>query len=235
MSIASAHTLIIGCKRPTALVALFHGMTGDSERLRWLAERWASALPSAAFVLFDARMFGTPGDWYRLPTEELAGLYPDGRFNGDYATYRPFVEDASNQEMVLRVVEERMQQINAVLDASLSDFGLKNDRLVLAGFSQGASIAAYAGLARRCLGVLPICGPYPRAWESLLPTHNETRTCVIVGDQDPHVPHEQVAAAFSKYRRVRETDGVHIVAGLDHRVGEEVMELGLSFLGSCGI
>ena len=47
------------------------------------------------------------------------------------------------------------------LDELLTELQLGEERLVLAGFSQGAAVAAYTGLSRGVAGVLLMGGPCP--------------------------------------------------------------------------
>ena len=77
------HVLLCRQRRPTALVALFHGLGDNCTTLRPVAERWLAALPSVAFLLLEAPdrdyfarelLSGAwSGDWYREQRPRAAG------------------------------------------------------------------------------------------------------------------------------------------------------------------
>ena len=70
------HVLLQRTPRPTALVAIFHGLGGSLSELRPAAERWLSALPHTGFLLLEApdrdyferelKSKKFSGDWYRF-------------------------------------------------------------------------------------------------------------------------------------------------------------------------
>jgi predicted esterase len=166
-----------------------------------------------------------------------------------------------------------VDHVSRELDGHLKVLGLENDRMVLAGFSQGSALAAYTGLRRQCLGVLAMGGPCPPRL-ALLPaaatqstavysatcvqsqdsrrrnnrstsaqasvqTRLPTRVCLVVGDEDPYAPYQQLQAAFSPYcpavpshpeRAGCGTDGVHVVSGMGHEVSEASAVKGQAFL-----
>ena len=133
-----------------------------------------------------------------------------------------------------------MVAVSQQLDQELAASGLTNDNLVLAGFSQGSSLAAYVALERNVLGVMPFGYPCPprasleRHDRVMLP-ESSTRVCVVIGDRDMFAPEAETCASFAKYKKVDEqTDGVHVVAGMAHVVQQDHADLGYAFLKSCG-
>ena len=219
--------IIGGASRPSTLVAVFHGLGGSMHELQPTAEKWSSALPSTAFALFQA-----PNTDYHA--RELLS----GEFSGDWYKFprlrSSFGEDEDGYvEMVTRCVSERCDHVSREIDELLDSIGLADDRLICAGFSQGAAVSAYTGLRRRCLGVLPFGGPCPPR-PSLLPDHDETRVCVVVGSSDHCVAHEELTHAFSKYRAADETCGVHVIPRQGHFVSSESEAIGLAFLRASG-
>ena len=218
--------LRLGASRPTSCVALFHGLGGSRHELRELAEHWLSALPSTAFLLFEApdrdyheRKLLTgdwSGDWYRYPALRSA-------FGDDEAAYT---------SMVTRCISNRCDQVSAELDDHLSEMDVDNDRLVLAGFSQGAAVSAYTALRRRCLAAMPFGGPCPPR-QSLLPDNEVTHICAIVGDADHCVPHEEITSSFAERYSYRGKDvqcRTHVIPGMGHVVGSPHMQIGRAFL-----
>ena len=228
--IMSLKRLILGpSKRPSRLVAMFHGLGGNRYEQLPTTERWSDALPSTAFLLLEAAdkdyhgrelLTGAfSGDWYPFP-----GLR--SQFGDDESAYTG---------MVLGCISRSCDRVSRELDDYLEHIDLDDSQLILAGFSQGAAISAYTGLQRRCLGVLPFGGPCPPRRALLPDDNNTTRVCVVVGDADHCVRHEELTHEFSKYRRQDEvTDGVHVIPGQGHTVSATSEALGLAFLRSCG-
>ena len=109
---------------PRQLVVLLHGVGADGHDLINLAPHWGAALPDAAFVSFDA--------------PERYDQAPMGRQWFSLADRTPefIAAGAARAEPVL----------NASIDAELARLGIAT--LAIAGFSQGAMMALYAGLRR---------------------------------------------------------------------------------------
>ena len=220
--------LLIGPPSPTSVVGVFHGLGGSLQELKPMAQRWSHALPSTGFLLLEAPdrdyhhrvlLSGTfSGDWYRFP-----------HLRSEFGT-----DETAYSSMVTRCISGRCEQVSAELDEHLASVGLANDRLILAGFSQGAAISAYTGLQRHCRGVLALGGPCPpRA--PLLPANDVTQVCVVVGSEDHCVAHAELTGAFAKYAvRDLATDGVHVIRGQGHVVSKTSESIGLAFLRSCG-
>lgn len=213
---------------PSRLIAMFHGLGGNRYEQHATCQRWSNALPSTAFLLLEA-----PDRDYHA--RELLS----GAFSGDWYPFPGLRSEYGEDEeaytaMVTQCISAACKRVSTELDSHLASIGLGNDQLVLAGFSQGAAISAYTGLHRRCLGVLPFGGPCPPR-PALLPDHNDTRVCVVVGDRDHCVAYDELQREFAKYRRADPaTDGVHVIPGQGHTVSETSEAIGLAFLRSCG-
>jgi phospholipase/carboxylesterase len=112
---------------PTALVVLLHGYGANGDDLIALAGGWRGRLPQAAFVAPNApeEIPGMPGalQWFALTFRD-----PGERWRGVVAA-RP--------------------ALDRFLDAELARYGLRDDRLILVGFSQGTMLALHVGLRRR--------------------------------------------------------------------------------------
>ena len=239
------HTLLAPTGRPSSLVALFHGLGDGLHTLRPVAKRWQAALPRTAFLLMEA----PDRDYFQ---REML----DGSFSGDWfsESLRPRAAGETAEQAYTATIAARCDGVNAELNRHMRGLGVGNRQLVLSGFSQGAALSAYAGLRRGCLGVLPLGGPCqaPAVREALLPRHNDvTRVCVVVGSRDEYASASELRAAFSRYGGnaaaaaataakltppatlgTAATDGVHVVEGLRHEVGEESILIGLRFLKS---
>ena len=220
--------LILGAAAPRSLIAIFHGLGDNMQTLRPVAERWSQSLPHAAFVLFQA------------PSRDYFGReLKDGAFSGDWfapGSTRTAALGETAEEHYASTISDRVDHVSTELDAQLQRFGLANQHLALAGFSQGAALSLYTGLRRGCAGALALGGPCQDAAtrEALLPRTSACRVCAVVGDADPFAPHAEIAASLSRF--AARQDGEHeggvmkVVPGLAHEVGEPSVALGLAFL-----
>jgi phospholipase/carboxylesterase len=127
---------------PTSMVVLLHGFGGNAESLRATAEIWARALPQTVFVLPDA-------------PEQC-------RDNTDPASRQWFGIRALETDDAARVAQIRAMspRLDEHIDAKLSQYGLNDDQLAIAGISQGAMMAVHCGLRRprRCAAVVSYNG-----------------------------------------------------------------------------
>lgn len=122
--------------KATELVVLLHGYGADGNDLIGLVPHWQRRLPGAAFVAPHApeRVPGAPAGFQWFPIERL-----DPR------------EMKSGVAMAA-------PGIGKFLDAELAQLGLPPERLVLAGFSQGAMLALHLGLRRPVAGIVGFSG-----------------------------------------------------------------------------
>jgi phospholipase/carboxylesterase len=111
---------------PTALLVLLHGYGANGDDLIALGQGWRRQLPQAAFVAPNApdEIPGMPGalQWFPLTFRD-----PGERWRGVVAA-RP--------------------ELERFLDAELARYRLRDDRLLLVGFSQGTMLALHTGLRR---------------------------------------------------------------------------------------
>ena len=116
-------------QRPPAthLVVLCHGYGSDGNDLIGLAPHWQGLLPGAAFV--------SPNAPERCP------LSPSG--------YQWFPLSRIDPHETWRGVESAGPKLDAFLDAELARLDLPNDRLALAGFSQGTMMVLHVGMRRK--------------------------------------------------------------------------------------
>ncbi|MFD1695531.1 alpha/beta hydrolase [Roseibium aestuarii] len=127
----------------THLVALLHGYGADATDLLDVARAWQAALPQIAVVLPEAPE--------PLPHPMLGGA------QWFALTHRDPREIATGAASAAPALLRR-------LDPELTRIGLGWDRLILAGFSQGAMMALEAGLRHGpapCAGILAFSGRLP--------------------------------------------------------------------------
>lgn len=149
------------------LVVLLHGYGADGDDLIGLAPHWQEFLPAAAFVAPHApdRVPGAPSGFQWFPISRI----DPHEMQGGVAAAAPRIEQ--------------------FIEAELARLNLPPERLVLAGFSQGAMLALHLGLRRRVppaaivgfSGLLAGPPPQDGARPPVLLTHGDADTVIPVG------------------------------------------------------
>jgi phospholipase/carboxylesterase len=111
----------------TSLVVLLHGIGANGNDLLFLAQAWRKLLPKAEFIAPNAP----------LPYDHA----PEAR--------QWFSLQDRAPEMLLAGLREAGTILDRFFDELLASRQLGDARLALAGFSQGAATALYAGLRRQ--------------------------------------------------------------------------------------
>ena len=197
------------------LVVLLHGLGADGNDLIGLAPVFGQFVPSARVLAPDA--------------PEACDMAPFGRqwFS---------LQDRDSMVVYAGAVRARID-VDAFLDQSLAALGLGDDRLILAGFSQGAMTALHVGLRR---ARSPAC---IISYSGMLAGRNrleDEMTChppvlIVHGADDEVVPVVSAAEA----ERTLLADGIdvmaHVLPGLGHGIDERGLALTAKFLQRLGI
>jgi phospholipase/carboxylesterase len=194
------------------LVVFLHGYGADGHDLIGLGEAWAEVLPHAAFVsphAPEASPYGSGRQWFALSTG--------------------FVRSAEDVVRDLRAgVPGAAAAVDAFVDAELARLSLDNDALALVGFSQGASLALYAGLLQPARAVAAYSGALA-VLPSALPA-SKPRVLLHHGARDDIVP---AAALNDAAKTLRASDvdvRTRMVPMLGHGIDPEGVALGAKFL-----
>jgi phospholipase/carboxylesterase len=153
---------------PKGLVVLCHGVGSDGHDLIGLAPMLAAALPGIVFVAphgpepYD--MAPTGRQWFSLADRRLAPM-----------------------EAGVRAATAALDRF---IDATLAEFKLPATAYVLAGFSQGAMMALFAGLRRPQAprGILAYSGMLLGPDKLAAEMTNQPPVLLVHGEQDPVVP-----------------------------------------------
>jgi phospholipase/carboxylesterase len=204
-------TLLSGPRVPpakgdaTALVVLLHGYGADGNDLIGLAPHLQRMVPGAAFVAPNApdRVPGAPSGFQWFP---IARIDPH-EMQGGVAAAAP--------------------RIGEFLDAELARLGLPPERLVLAGFSQGAMLALHLGLRRGPAAIVGFSGlladPPPAEGPKvpILLTH---------GGADDVIPAGAMFAAAATLGAAGLAVQWHLAPGMGHGIDEKGLSLAGNFL-----
>ena len=200
--------------KPRFLLVLCHGVGADASQMAILVEPLRRFLPGAAFLAPDG-----PDPFDQFPPGVMAS-----RQWFSLRDRTPAVLDTGAQAAA--------PALNATIDAECARLGLPGGRVALAGFSQGAMMALYAGLRRT-----PAPGAILAYSGALLDTpdlaaHLSGRPPVLLvhGERDMVVPFAAGVASEHALRRL----GVPVETcwrpALEHNIDEVGIAAGLAML-----
>jgi phospholipase/carboxylesterase len=192
------------------LVVLLHGIGANGNDLIPLARAWRKLLPGAEFIAPHAP----------FPRDNA----PDARQWFSLADRAP--------EKLLAGLKEASAILDRFFDELLASRELADARLALAGFSQGAATALYAGLRRQTqiAGIVAFSGAVPggEGWRSDI--RSKPPVLLVHGEADDVVPFQSMANA----KAALEAAGVPVTAvarpGLGHAIDDPGIALAGDFL-----
>ncbi len=192
------------------LVVLLHGWGADGNDLIGLAAEWARLLPDARFVAPHA-----PN-----PCE----ANPAGR--------QWFSLTDDDPRAVLQGATHAAAIIDRFLDDELARLGLSDDRLALAGFSQGTILSLYVALrrARACAAVVGYSGALIGAETLAGELRSRPPIFLAHGDADEMIPFASLAAAVEALGALEVPVRWHAARGVGHGIDAESLALGGAFL-----
>jgi phospholipase/carboxylesterase len=192
------------------LVVLLHGVGANGNDLISLARAWRTILPETEFIAPNAPF---PSDYA-----------PEARQWFSLADRAP--------EKLLAGLREAGIILDRFFDELLASRQLGDARLALAGFSQGAATALYAGLRRQTqiAGIVAFSGALPGGDGMRSDIRSKPPVLLVHGEADDVVPFQSMANA----KAVLEAAGapVTVVArpGLGHAIDDAGIALGGDFL-----
>jgi phospholipase/carboxylesterase len=192
------------------LVVLLHGVGANGNDLISLARAWRTILPETEFIAPNAPF---PCDYA-----------PEARQWFSLADRAP--------EKLLAGLREAATILDRFFDELLASRQLGDGRLALAGFSQGAATALYAGLRRQTqvAGIVAFSGALPGGEGMRSDIRSKPPVLLVHGEADEVVSFQSMTNA----QAVLEAAGVSVTAvarpGLGHAIDDAGIALGGDFL-----
>ena len=191
----------------TQLVVLLHGYGADGNDLIGLAPHWQDFVPGTAFAAPNApdRVPGAPSGFQWFPISRI---------------------DPHEMQKGVAAAAPRIEEF---IEAELARLNLPPERLVLAGFSQGAMLALHLGL-RRAVPPAAIIG-----FSGLLtgpPPVEGVRPPVLLthGDADTVIPVGAMFAAAGTLGAAGVPVQWHLARGMGHGIDSDGLALAGLFL-----
>jgi phospholipase/carboxylesterase len=164
-----------------------------------------------------------------LRGEGLAYLAPQAAGNTWYPN--SFLAPRESNEPYL---SSALRKVGSVV-AELESAGIARDRILIAGFSQGACLATefVASNPARYAGLIAFTGGLIGPPDASL--HHEgslagTRALFLSGDPDPHVPWQRVQASATELERMGAVITARRYPGRPHTITADEVELARTFV-----
>lgn len=196
---------------PRQLVVLLHGYGADGNDLIGLADSFGDVLPDALFVSPHApqRCAGNPFgyQWFPLDIDDLPGSVASGM--------------PATGELISRYLVELW-----------AETGLDARATFLVGFSQGAMVSLYAGLAlhQQLLGIVAFSGALfaPPGFAAGFAVKQPV--CLVHGELDTVVDPAHSATAFATLREQGYNVRHHASPGLPHGISMDGLKFAAAFM-----
>ncbi len=199
--------------RATSLVVFLHGYGADGGDLLGLAEPLAEHLPDTAFRAPDApeRCVGNPMGFQWFPI--------------------PWIDGSSEEEARTGAAAAAID-LDAYLDAALTEEGLSADRVILFGFSQGTMMALHVAPRR----AEPVAGVVGFSGRLLQPEHlaeevvSRMPILLVHGDQDEVVPPQNLPEAGNALTAAGFQVYAHVMKDTGHGIAPDGLSVALAFM-----
>ena len=192
------------------LVIFVHGYGADGQDLIGLAPYFARHLPDAAFVAPNG--------------PQRCDMSPMG-----FQWFAISQFDASSR---LNGVLEAAPILNQFIDQELENHGLKDENILLVGFSQGTMMSLHVGLRRerQLAGILGYSGLL--AGPELIGDEIKSKPPILLihGDQDEMLPVQHLHDAVDALGGAGLNLEWHVSQGAGHTIAQDGLELGMEFV-----
>ena len=194
------------------MVMFLHGYGANGDDLLSIGEDWMDELPDAVFLSPNA--------------PEVCEAYAAGY---QWFSIRTVDEKAFERE---RLIEKVTPILNAYIDEQLEKWGVPENKLAVAGFSQGAMMAMYTMPRRKtpCAAVIGYSGLLIDALGLKLPGVVKMPVLAIHGDADEIVPPRHLDGVQSGFADAGFNVETVLRPGLGHGIDQFGIIRGVQFI-----
>tara|TARA_B100001093_G_scaffold509240_1_gene572909 strand:+ start:1340 stop:2002 length:663 start_codon:yes stop_codon:yes gene_type:complete len=191
-------------------IILLHGYGGDGKDISSLSLNWKRHLPNTIFICPDGH--------------EKCSINPSGFQWFDLTNDDPnyILEQSINAE----------KKINQFIDEIKNEFNLDNDKICLAGFSQGCMMSINLGLIsdKEYNCVIGFSGKIIDQEDLKSRKKTSTNTLLIHGDLDQVVPADSMLEAKDFFIRNNIPIETHLIKNCDHHIPMEASSIALNYI-----
>ena len=194
----------------TSAVVLLHGYGGDGKDISMVALNWKRHMPNTVFVCpngHESCTINTSGfQWFDLTKDD--------------------------PNYILNESLQAERKINTFLDEVKEEYNLKNNKIILSGFSQGCMMSINVGLtAKQAFGsIVGFSGKIINAENLKTRIRNNTKTLLIHGDQDDIVSPTYLLEAKDFFLRENVNIETHLIKNCAHHIPMEASSLALIYI-----
>lgn len=212
------------------LVIFFHGWGSNKEDLIALSGYFKTISPNIHFISVDAPDLCESGfgyQWFSL--KEANFEYIENEIN----------KNNSNLDDFISTVEREIRKNNIILkdfiEFQSKRLNIDYDRIILAGFSQGAIMSMYAGItvSKKLCGIVAFSGLFPVAVNDLNTILRTKQKILMLHGEDDHViPFQYFQYSVDTLKRFDFDLTCYLLENLGHRMDDRCISFAKQFIES---
>ena len=191
-------------------IILLHGYGGDGKDISTLSLNWKRHLPNTVFICPNGH--------------EPCSINPSG--------YQWFDLTNDNPDYILEQSLKGEKILNQFINEVKEKFSLQNNRICLAGFSQGCMMSINLGLTSEteynC--IIGFSGKIINPKDLEIRKKNSTQTLLIHGELDQVVPPNSLLEAKDFFIRNNISIDTHLIKNCDHHIPIESSSIALNYI-----
>ena len=191
-------------------IILLHGYGGDGKDISVLSMNWKRYLPNTIFIC--------PNGHQQCP------INPSG--------FQWFDLTKDDPEYILNESYKAEKKLNQFINELKTEYGLKNNKICLSGFSQGCMMSINLGLTSNqdysC--IIGFSGKIINQEDLKSRKKNSTNTLLIHGENDQIVQPNFLLEAKDFFIRNNIKIETHLIKNCDHHIPIEASSIALNYL-----
>ena len=191
-------------------IILLHGYGGDGKDISMLSLNWKRHLPNTIFVCPNGH--------------DACLINPSG--------YQWFDLSKDNSEYILRETIRAEKKLNKFIDEIKEEFNIENNKICLAGFSQGCMMSINLGLIsdQEYCCIVGFSGKIINQEDLKSRKKVSTPTLLIHGDSDQVVSPNFMLEAKDFFIRNNIKIETHLIENCDHHIPIEASSIALNYI-----